>query len=155
MELPVARLAYIYVDAHRDHKKTQKPDFNEFLFFKPVEQVKQVPTIIANTVYSVLQARKIPNWLFYSLPRREIFANRHGAQIVYPRLWLDAEGDSIALFCPRRTNKSVSVEVAVLMDGVVGPRLVKDVDTNEVFLIDIPPRDEPDVCIYELTIKIP
>lgn len=154
-ELGVAALRYTYTDVHRDPKKSAAIDIEEFFFHKPKEK-KQINSAIANTIYKLVKDAIVPEWLFDCLPRREIFAYRRGRQTLRPRLWLDCEGEEVAIFCPTLPSEEgiITAGVAVITGGVSGERLVRDVDTNQVYLIKIPPQDEEDICLYNAVFQL-
>lgn len=98
----------------------------------------------------------IPEWLFDCLPRREIFAYRRGRQTVRPRLWLDCEGEDVAIFCPTLPNEKgyIIAGIAVITGGVSGERLLRDIDTNQAYLVNIPPQEAEDICLYNVNFQL-
>ena len=153
-ERPIARLGQIYISGHQKPNQ-QTPTLDEFCFYKPTQKL-EITHFTANTIYSLMKESRIPDWVFVRLEYKKIMPYRKGKKINIPRLWVSLTHENIALFCPGTpdADNNIISDIGFFLDDVKGRQTLIDVDTKQVFMIDIPEMKEVDNCLFNVKVKL-
>lgn len=132
-ELGLAQLAQIYVNFHRDRKKTKPYEIKDFCLFTPAVDKEKLDPVACDVFFTLAVDKLLSQEIVAVAPVQEMRQARVSSSKPKVRAWM---GEGILLLTPRVVEDVVRSPL-VLVNGVGGLIEVADVDSGTVCHIEI------------------